>query len=34
MAKDEGKAKAEADTEETPVRQTARFVWAMLLARI
>ena len=36
MATDEGKgkAKAEAETEETPVRQTARFVWAMLLARI
>ena len=33
-AKDEGKAKAEAETEETPVRQAARFVWAMLLARI
>ena len=34
MAKDEGKAKAEAETEETPVHQAARFVWAMLLARI
>lgn len=33
-ARDEGKAKAEAETEETPVRQAARFVWAMLLARI
>jgi hypothetical protein len=31
-ATDEGKA--EAETEETPVRQAARFVWAMLLARI
>ena len=31
-ATDEAKAKAE--TEETPVRQAARFVWAMLLARI
>jgi len=33
----EGKAEAEteeAETEETPVRQAARFVWAMLLARI
>ena len=33
-ATDEGKAKAEAETEQTPVRQAARFVWAMLLARI
>ena len=31
-ATDEGKA--EGETEETPVRQAARFVWAMLLARI
>ena len=30
----EGKGKAEAETEETPVRQTARYVWALLLARI
>ncbi len=27
-------AKASAETEETPVRQAARFLWAMLLARI
>jgi len=27
-------AKAEAETEETPIRQAARLVWAMLLARI
>ena len=30
----EGKGKAEAETEETPVRQAARYVWALLLARI
>ena len=34
MAKDEGKAKAEAEKEETTVRPVARFVWAMMLARI
>ena len=34
MAMDEGKAKAEAEKEETPVRPVARFVWAMMLARI
>ena len=33
-AGDQGKAEAEAGTEEIPVRQAARFVWAMLLARI
>ena len=30
----EGKGKAEAETEETPARQAARYVWALLLARI
>lgn len=30
---EEGKAKAEAETEEPPVRKVARYVWAMLLER-